>query len=106
MNQNRTRLYKRACKMLSETNVYDKPVCDIGFGKDESKVTLVGILEHNIINSVFTPALNDSIAYKYIEEAMEDYLTRYPASHSFKQRVKIKFCAWLKNVRDKYCLSS
>ena len=104
MNQNRTRLYTRALKMLSETNIYDKPVSDIGFGKDDKRVSLIEILKHNITNSPTTLDISDAFIYSFIEEAMEEYLSQYPAPYSFKKRVKTKFGCWLKDIKTKYSL--
>lgn len=97
-----------ACEMLQKTNVFNKEISEIGFTDQHGKkIRLIDLVkkETGKYNHRFRgwSEQNMQCAYEAIANAMPKYLdSGYSAPFSFKQRTKVNFETWLKNISYEY----
>ena len=98
-----------AYEMLTSTNVFRKPIADIGYGNKDDKTYLIDIVNELLSNHRSgyrnRSLSNYQIIYNTIARAMIAYLSSYPASFSFKQQTKKQFSLWLEKIEKKYAIN-
>ena len=104
-----TNLYTIAYEMLSQTNPYKKDVLKISYQNEGKANSLLDMVKQEL-SSYRSGTRNRSIgnftiAYNAISRAMVEYLEDFHSSFSFRQKTKIKFCDWLKNIQKNFDLA-
>ena len=102
-------LYTIAREMLRQTNPYKKDVTEIFYHNDGEIISLLDTIKRNLTlyrgGTRNHSKTNLAIVYGVISQAMVEYLEDFHSSYSFKQKTKINFCSWLKNIQKKYNLA-
>ena len=103
-------LLKTALEMLRETNVYNKDIENLKYdlyGKDveEDDVNLISLVNENLYTRRRIDELTKKdfqFIFNGISQALISFWDEYPATYSFKMRMKEKFELWLKRIIDTY----
>lgn len=103
-------LFDIACDMLRKTNPYKKDISEIKYTLDKTEISLISLIEEklSVHRRGFRNYSNEnlSIIYNAIHASMSEYLENYHTFFSFKQKTKLKFKQWLKDIATNYNIKS